>query len=507
MAPWEDSLPVPLAPQLSEDKKALHAGFPLAAIVDDPNPPETPRRVQAPAWMKDLREEAATAAFSITYVPSGGTDPWGEACYTFPPAAKAAFNAAARIWGNLLKSSTPITISACWANMGSSSILGYSGGGPLWRDFSGVPQANTWYGSSLANALHGSDLDPARFDMHITYNQVFNWYLGTDGNPPVSQHDFMTVVLHEICHGLNFSGSMSYSSGTGSWGYGTGYPNIYDVFVKDGAGKSLLTYVNGSTALGTALRSNNLWLHGPTAMAANGGQRVRIYAPSTWSSGSSYSHLDYSTFNNTPNQLMVYAISAGESVHDPGPVTTDLLEDLGWPVGTSPPPPGIPAVSLDFLPLLLDGSTTSSCPAIPNGDFESGAVDWTEFSELGRDRIGQWGEVTAHSGTWYTWLGGENSETAYVQQLVTVSAPCPYLVFYHWVRSSDACGYDYGYVKINGTNVSTLPLCSIENTGGWVKKSINLSGYINQTVSLQIRAETDFSFSSDWFIDDVSFQP
>jgi hypothetical protein len=55
-----------------------------------------------------------------------------------------------------------------------------------------------------------------------------------------------------------------------------------------------------------------------------------MYAPSTWAPGSSYSHLDYSTFNNTANQLMVYAFSAGEAAHDPGPVTKGLLKDLGW---------------------------------------------------------------------------------------------------------------------------------------------------------------------------------
>jgi len=351
MAPAEDLLPAPLEPQLSEDEKALYFGVPLIAVINDPNPPETPRRIPAPAWIKDLPEEAATATFSITYVPNGGTDPWGETCYTFPQAAKDAFNATANIWGNILKSSEPITISACWADLGSSSVLGYSGGGPLRSNFSGATRANTWYAGSLANALNGSDLDPSKFDMHITYNQNFDWYYGTDGNPPATQHDLVTVVLHEICHGLNFSGSASYSSGSGSWGYGTIYPNIYDVFIKDGAGDLLITYDNPSTALGTALTSNDLWFHGSKAMAANGGQRVKIYAPSTWRGGSSYSHLDYNTFNNTPNQLMVYAVSAGESVHDPGPITKGLLNDLGWPTGISPP--SYPA--MPWIPLLLLG--------------------------------------------------------------------------------------------------------------------------------------------------------
>ena len=34
---------------------------------------------------------------------------------------------------------------------------------------------------------------------------------------------------------------------------------------------------------------------------------------------------------------MVYAISSGEAIHDPGPVTMGLMEDLGWPRATTPP--------------------------------------------------------------------------------------------------------------------------------------------------------------------------
>ena len=54
--------------------------------------------------------------------------------------------------------------------------------------------------------------------------------------------------------------------------------------------------------------------------------------------------------------------------------------------------------------------------------------------------------------------------------------------------------------------MDTVDLCSSNNTGGWVQKSINLSAYAGQTVTLQIRAATDGSLNSNWFIDDVSFQ-
>jgi len=325
--------PAPLEPQLSSDGNTLYSATPAVVFQVDPNPPAD--QVNMPARYDMLiLPETATATFAINYVPSGGKDPWGKSCSTFPEEAKAAFNAAGAIWGNLLQSSVPININACWSNLGSSSILGYSGGGPLRRNFTGAPKANAWYVGSLANALAGSDLDPSSYDMNITYNSNFSWYYGTDGITPPGQYDLMSVVLHEIAHGLNFSGFMSYASGAGSWGYATDYPGIYDTFMKDGTGNLLIDtgiYGNPSVALGSALTSNNIWFHGANAMAANGGQRVKMYAPSTWSSGSSYSHLDYDTFAGGENRLMVYAISSGVSTHDPGPVTMGIFKDMGWP--------------------------------------------------------------------------------------------------------------------------------------------------------------------------------
>jgi hypothetical protein len=330
--------PKQLEPQLSSDGNTMYNAIPAVVYRADPNPPNENRRISPPVNLIALPEKAA-ATFSITYVTNGGSDPWAASCTTFPDEAKAAFNAAAAVWGTLLNSSVPITISACWSNLGSSSILGYSGGGPLRRNFTNAPLADTWYSGSLANALAGSDLDPSSFDMYITYNSNFSWYYGTDGVTPTGQYDLMSVVLHEIAHGLNFSGSMSYSGGSGSWGYGLTptNPKIYDTFMRDGTanpGNQLVStsvYANPSTALGSALVSNSIWFHGTNAMAANGGQRVKMYAPVTWASGSSYSHLDYTTFAGTANRLMVYAISSGVSTHDPGPVTLGILNDMGWP--------------------------------------------------------------------------------------------------------------------------------------------------------------------------------
>ncbi|MCX5837698.1 MAG: BACON domain-containing protein [Deltaproteobacteria bacterium] len=364
----------PLAPQLSSDGNSLYYSDPPVVYVLDPNP--SAEQVSIPARFDLLSlPESATAAFSITYVASGGTDPWGARCTTFPEEAKAAFNAATAIWGNILRSSVPITISTCWSNLGSSSTLGYSGS-PTFSDFAGAPKANTWYKPSLANALAGSCLDSTQMDIYITYNSNFSWYYGTDGNTPWTQVDLMSVVLHEIAHGLNFSGSMAYSGGMGNWGYGDSpaYPDIYDTFMRDGSSRQLIdtgVYANSSTTLGSALTSDNIWFHGGNAMAANGGQRVKMYAPSTWASGSSYSHMDYNTFHNTANALMVYAIPKGTARHDPGPIVEGILKDVGWSATTiNPNPPW---------PLLCSYSNSSASNSFTSSGG-TGSVDVTATS-------------------------------------------------------------------------------------------------------------------------------
>jgi len=497
----QDFHPPALEPSLSADGLTLHNGVPPLIVRVDPNPAMQGIKIPAPGMDQALANpDAANAAFSITYVAAGGADPWFAVCQEFPAAAKTAFNAAAAIWTSTLQSSVPITISACWANLGSPTILGYSGGADSYRDYPEFPKANTWYESSLANALHGSDLDATKFDDYITYNSNFTWYYGTDGLPPAGTYDLVTVAAHEIAHGLNFSGTANNSGGTGSYGYG-GYPNIYDTFMEDSGGTKLTSYVNPSAALGTLLTSGSLWFNGSNANAANGG-RVKIYAPGTWSSGSSYSHLD-EIFNGTINDMMTYSVASGSANHNPGPVTTGLLKDLGWVLaGTTP------AVSTIYLPLVLKNYPLPLSPLV-NGDFESGSgVGWSEFSTHGWPIVlntGFPGSVTPHSGAWAAWLGGGDSDISYIQQQVTVSAGAPYLTYYHWIASADSCGFDFASVLINGVAVDTYNLCSSQATGGWVTHNVNLSAYAGQSVMLQIRVETDSALNSNLFVDDVSF--
>ncbi len=156
-----------------------------------------------------------------------------------------------------------------------------------------------------------------------------------------------------------------------------------------------------------------------------------------------------------------------------------------------------------------NATTLPSGGNLCNGNFEQGNVCWTEYSTHGWTIIMNSGwptGVTPHGGSWAAWLGGDINDTSYIQQQVTVAAGTPYLAYYHWIASEDACGYDVASVRINGTPVQSYDLCSGQNTGGWVKHVVNLSAYANQSVTLQIRVVTDSSNNSNLFVDDMAFQ-
>jgi len=328
----------------------------MVVLVADPRVNQF--HVPAPAGSLEARAERITATINIVYLQNqydpyfGDEDIW---CSSWPTAAKAAFDAAASIWGTTLQSAVPIKVYACWTADLQPGVLGGSGA-YFAQNFPNAPFSNTWYSVSLANALSGSDQNGAEPEMHHVYNMNFDWYYGTDGNTPANQYDFLTTVLHEMGHGLGFAGSMTVDEGGfGYWGWAQDQdPAIYDRFTENGSGQALLGFGNGTIALGDQLTSNNVYFDGPKANAANGSQRPPLYAPSSWVPGSSYSHLG-EVFNNTINALMTYSLSNGESVHDPGPVTKGLLQDLGWQeYNTAPSISGIPD---QHVPMNIGGSS------------------------------------------------------------------------------------------------------------------------------------------------------
>jgi hypothetical protein len=273
-----------------------------------------------------LRIQSAT--ITVNYLTTGS-------CSTWDPSAQAAFQYAVDIWASLVTSPVPIEIDACWEPL-APLVLGSAGTTMIYRDWSGVPVANRWYPAALADALSGVDNDPSTAEIEASFNSNFaNWYFGTDGNTPAGKYDFATVVLHEVGHGLGFFGLMEVIGGQGYWDYYYGYPGIYDHFTENGADTALISYPSPSADLAAQLQSNNVYFDGTYATAANGGTPVKLYAPATWTGGSSYSHLD-EIYNGTPNALMTWSLNMAESIHSPGEIMLNMFKDMGWTVSLNP---------------------------------------------------------------------------------------------------------------------------------------------------------------------------
>ncbi|CCH72015.1 exported hypothetical protein [Nostocoides australiense Ben110] len=255
---------------------------------------------------------ARTARITVTY-------------HGFNATSKAAFQRAVDMWSTKISSPVPITVDATWAPLGSN-ILGSAGSNYIWK------VGGVWQGDAIANKKAGRQLNSAP-DIVARFSSSFtNWHFGT-GPAPAGKYDFTSVVAHEIGHGLGFWGVGRVNGALGTVRY-NGANGVYDRYTKLGSstGSPLLWKMpDNSTKLGSALRSNNLYFDSPAVRNANGGKAARLYAPGTWRQGSSYSHLNESTYpKGNPNSLMTYAIGGGETIRTPGNITMAIFKTIGW---------------------------------------------------------------------------------------------------------------------------------------------------------------------------------
>ena len=306
----------------------------------------TPKPIQAPLPARALDGQPLAPTANI------------EVAYTgFSPEAQAAFDAAAAVWESLIVSPCDINVTASWTPLGEG-ILGSAGPTGLYK----MSSDDRWYPTALYETTHGCDVAATEID--ADFNSAFgDWYLGTDGNVPFDKYDFFSVVLHELGHGLGFFSSFEVGGSSGKWGYPSGgvtYPLGFDLNEWDAStGGSLITsaYANDSAALEAQLTDGSVFFGGANVMAALGGSRAQLYAPSTWEDGSSNSHFDEAAFPaGNQNALMTPYLDNGEVNHDPGPLTLAVLRDIGWSLtggATAPgPPTGVTATPGDAQALI-----------------------------------------------------------------------------------------------------------------------------------------------------------
>ena len=299
-----------------------------------------PSLVHAAATITVVNNDGAGEGFNdpTPFVPVGGNN-----ASTLGQARLNAFQHAADIWAALITSSVPIRVDAQIDPL-PFGVLGSAGPNTAHRDFPNAPQSNTWYVQALANKLEGIDLSPTISDISATFTSLnpiipgVTWYLGLDGLPPANQIDFVTVVLHEIGHGLGFLSLVDVETGSKFLGFDDIYSNFLDHL---GASPSDYPSMNNAQRVQANVSGNKLHFIGPQVSGASGGltagvsgSRVHMYAPNPVEPGSSVSHFSDQI---KPDQLMEPAVSSGVAIHDVG-LTWELFHDIGWIDETASPP-------------------------------------------------------------------------------------------------------------------------------------------------------------------------
>lgn len=292
------------------------------SFVDRPSFVDMPAEVKAKLQNKKARTEGGQAAtFIVNYI-------------GFPDNAKAAFQRAVDIWAELLVSTVPIRVTAYWEDLGEN-VLGAANTNDYYRNFPGAREVNTYYPLALAEKLAGRELNSINEDdIFCRFNSKMPWYYGTSSSVPLGTFDFTSIVLHELGHGLGFVASMRVSGQQGFYGFGTPFKAIYDSFLQTGEAKSLsdtLNFRNPSNVLRNALVSEDVFFVGPNTKSDVKEEKVLIYAPNPWESGSSISHLDDDKYGNGRiNSLMTPTASLREKNLNPGPLVMKMFQDMGW---------------------------------------------------------------------------------------------------------------------------------------------------------------------------------
>jgi len=166
-------------------------------------------------------------------------------------------------------------------------------------------------------------------------------------------------------------------------------------------------------------------------------------------------------------------------------------------VGTALPDPGN---SPSPTPSPTDPAPGNS---LANGGFEQGATGWTQSANDITDSTQQ----AAHGGTWYAWMmgyGSANTESVKQTGIAVPASGSPKLTFWLKVATeeSGATVYDTLKVNVNGVTVATY---SNANAGdSYVQRTVDLSAYRGQTVSLEFAGAEDAYLATTFLVDDVA---
>ena len=434
---------------------------------------------------------------------------------TVPSLARPAVQAAVDIWSENFASTVPINVNVKWGSSSSYGVLASASAKNNFSNFNGAPDKTLYYASALANALAGRDLDPTSPEIEISITSNAPWYYGTDGNCPARSFDLVSVILHEMGHGLGFVSGNYYEpfSGFGR----VDQPTPFDAYAQLPDGRRLADMPSPSLEAGKAMTSGLVW-SGENAVKANNGIKPKLYTPSIYEAGSSISHLDEATFSKSvDNAVMTPNLDSGEVFHLPGPLVLAMFEDMrqkppaGIAAGTPQPPQNVKA---------LIGDKSAIVRFDPPVNFRSAQVSKYDVTNIQTGNVVSVSEspVTISglkNGTKYTFsvsatnsLGTSNSvntnsvtpQPAWKSSIIDATADAKYLATATYagkpvIAYSDSKKGDLKLATFSGNKWGIKTIDGNSTTLG--KTTNDVSGYISMCTSVSGRTNYLHIFYSD----------
>lgn len=273
---------------------------------------------------------------STPFTPIGGNN-----ATTLGQARLIAFQYAADKIASVLSGDQIITIDTSMSSLGGTTTqatLGGAGAVAYVYDFKGAPEQNVLYPISLANKFFGGDIDPTKADIRARFNGDIDrddiltgsrWYYGLDAKPENQDIDFVTVVMHELIHGLGFSSTININTGSKTDGRDDVYSrHLYHA----GITPPFYASMTDQQRMFANISTNQLKWNGAHTnqqaqqhlVAGVSDNRVQMFAPIQAVDRSSLSHFSTAV---TPNEMMEPFYTTAN--HDLG-LAISVLSDIGW---------------------------------------------------------------------------------------------------------------------------------------------------------------------------------
>lgn len=246
---------------------------------------------------------------------------------------------------------------------------------------------------------------------------------------------------------------------------------------------------NNTTVAGLGIRKAINIMHGAVQLKTSGNSYVRYRTWTLQAAKNLYpnSCTEFNAVKAAWNAVSVPAQSGDPTCTDSTPTTTPptTTPPTTTPPTTTPPP----------------GNCTGQ--KLLNPGFESGKTSWSDPNTT----IGQWGsQAPARSGSYASWLGGQGvTHTDTLTQSVAIPAGChASLTFWLRVGTAETENVVYDKLVVSAGSTAVATYSNLDRNSAYAQKTIDLSSYAGQTVTLKFAGIEDQSLQTSFVVDDTA---